>query len=203
LASAPAQFSAQEARPAPPPEARQQFTKTKPPEVTQRGLGVFGGWSTEYHSSSQPLMVWCNGFPIRSPTTAFLPPCCFLFEASSNDYTLIIREYNGNVFHFREDGYFNMTKAAKAFGKEAKEFLRLPTTVEYVAALEKVGISPVYEARQGRNGGTWGHPRFAVSFARWLDVQFAVFCDMVIDDILNKKAELVVTKPAEQLGRAT
>lgn len=34
-------------------------------------------------------------------------------------------------------------------------------------------------------------------FARWLDVEFAVFCDMVIDDILNKKAELVVTKPAE------
>ena len=25
---------------------------------------------------------------------------------------LITREYNGNVFHFREDGYFNMTKAA-------------------------------------------------------------------------------------------
>ncbi|MBU1804142.1 MAG: hypothetical protein KKC02_03615 [Gammaproteobacteria bacterium] len=30
---------------------------------------------------------------------------------------LISREYNGNVFHFREDGYFNMTKAAKAFGR--------------------------------------------------------------------------------------
>lgn len=113
---------------------------------------------------------------------------------------LITREYNGNVFHFREDGYFNMTKAAKAFGKEVKEFLRLPATVEYVAALEKVGISHVYEARQGRNGGTWGHPKFAVSFARWLDVQFAVFCDMVIDDILNKKAELTITKPAESMA---
>lgn len=95
---------------------------------------------------------------------------------------LITREYNGNVFHFREDGYFNMTKAAKAFGKEVKEFLRLPATVEYVAALEKVGISHVYEARQGRNGGTWGHPKLAVFYARWLDVKFAVFCDMVIDD---------------------
>ena len=33
-------------------------------------------------------------------------------------------------------------------------------------------------------------------FARWLDVKFAVFCDMVIDDILNKKAEVTFTPEA-------
>ena len=46
------------------------------------------------------------------------------------------------------------------------------------------------EKKRGRTGGTWAHPKLAVFFARWLDVKFAVFCDMVIDDILNKKAEL-------------
>ena len=114
---------------------------------------------------------------------------------------LITREYNGNVFHFREDGYFNMTKAAKAFGKEVFEFLRLPSTAEYIEAL--TGIFPDKELDKVQRGngqlptvGTWGHPKLAVYFARWLDVRFAVFCDMVIDDILNKKVEFAITKPS-------
>lgn len=47
---------------------------------------------------------------------------------------IITRDYNGNVFQFRADGYFNMTKAAQAFGKDVFEFLRLPSTVEYLDA---------------------------------------------------------------------
>lgn len=34
-------------------------------------------------------------------------------------------------------------------------------------------------------------------FARWLDVKFAVWCDMVIDDLLRGKAEVTITKPEE------
>ena len=56
------------------------------------------------------------------------------------------------------------------------------------------------DAKVGRNGGTWAHPKLAVFFARWLDTKFAVFCDMVIDDILNKKAELTITQPAESMA---
>jgi hypothetical protein len=113
---------------------------------------------------------------------------------------LITREYKGTTFTFREDGYFNMTKAAAAFGKFLPHFMRSPETVEYVAALSKTadyaGLE-IVQAKAGRYGGTWAHPKLAVFFARWLDVKFAVFCDMVIDDILNKKAELVITKPEE------
>ncbi len=127
---------------------------------------------------------------------------------------IITREYKGNVFTFREDGYFNMKDAAKKFGKEVKHFWGLPSTVEYLEALrETVGKSDLYETRVGRNGGTWGHPKLAVFFARWLDVKFAVWCDMVIDDILNKKAELTgkrhdsvirdIRNMMEQLGDST
>ncbi|OIN07927.1 KilA-N domain-containing protein [Oceanisphaera psychrotolerans] len=112
---------------------------------------------------------------------------------------LIYREYQGQTFTFREDGYFNMTKAAATFGKEAKEFLRLPSTIQYMEAMENVGFSHLYEIKRGRNGGTWGHPKLAVFFARWLDPKFAVFCDAVIDDILNKKAELNITKPEQSM----
>lgn len=113
----------------------------------------------------------------------------------------ITREYNGNVFHFREDGYFNMTKAAKAFGKDARKFFLTQETKEYLAALEETvpKTAQLVETSMGRNGGTWGHPKLAVFYARWLDVKFAVFCGMVIDDILNKKAELTITKPAESM----
>ena len=96
---------------------------------------------------------------------------------------------------FREDGWFNMTKAAKAFGKEVKHFLELPSTRSYISELEKVGFSDVYIAKPGRNGGTWAHPKLAVFFARWLDTKFAVWCDVVIDDILRGKADVVITQP--------
>lgn len=34
-------------------------------------------------------------------------------------------------------------------------------------------------------GGTWLHPKLAVVFARWLDVRFAVWCDLHIDALLR------------------
>ena len=111
---------------------------------------------------------------------------------------LITREYRGNTFVFREDGYINMTKTAKEFGKRIDDFLVNKATTEYMEALANTGnVRDLLKTKRGHNGGTWGHPKLAVFFARWLDVKFAVFCDMVIDDILNKKAELVITKPEE------
>ncbi|MBD1602249.1 KilA-N domain-containing protein [Pseudomonas typographi] len=34
-------------------------------------------------------------------------------------------------------------------------------------------------------GGTWLHPKLAVAFARWLNVDFAVWCDLHIDALLR------------------
>ncbi|QBQ55528.1 KilA-N domain-containing protein [Nitrosococcus wardiae] len=55
-----------------------------------------------------------------------------------------------------------MTKAAKAFGKEAKEWTRLPKTTGYIKELEKVGFSRLLDITKGRQGGTWAHPKLAV-----------------------------------------
>ncbi|GEM_PF-786299 len=115
---------------------------------------------------------------------------------------LITREWNDKTFLFREDGYFNMTKAAKAFGKDVYEYLRLPSTVEYLDAL--TGKIPDKEFIKTQRGsglhmttGTWGHPKVAVPFARWLDVHFAVACDLMIEDILKGSAEITFVKPEE------
>ncbi|HDS1582158.1 TPA: KilA-N domain-containing protein [Stenotrophomonas maltophilia] len=40
-------------------------------------------------------------------------------------------------------------------------------------------------ATRGRGGGTWFHPKLAVHFARWLSTEFAVWCDLQIDELLR------------------
>ena len=114
---------------------------------------------------------------------------------------LIQREFQGQMFSFREDGYFNMTEAAKQFGKDLQVFIRRDDTTEYMTALSKtVSDTELTQSSRGRYGGTWGHPKLAVFFARWLSPAFAVFCDAVIDDILNKKASLTIDKPDESFA---
>lgn len=103
-------------------------------------------------------------------------------------HSLITREHNGAAFTFREDGYFNMTKAAAHFGKRLADFWRNGETADYIMALGAIADIPanaLYVAKRGGTpgqAGTWAHPKLAVFFARWLDVRFAVWCDMQIDE---------------------
>lgn len=116
--------------------------------------------------------------------------------------TTLTLAYNNQPFVFREDGYINMTKAAKAFGKQLNNFWKSPETREYVEVLSEVsniqieGLTNVY--RGGRTPGTWCHPKLAVFFARWLDVRFAVWCDLMIDNILKGKLEVSVKEETEE-----
>ena len=100
---------------------------------------------------------------------------------------LITKTYNDLTFTFRADGYFNMTKAAKAFGKDMQSFMRMDDTGEYISALKSNSVSGTeyVVTKSGRYGGTWAHPKLAIFFARWLDVRFAVWCDAMIEDILK------------------
>ncbi|MGL4756201.1 MAG: KilA-N domain-containing protein [Aeromonadaceae bacterium] len=105
---------------------------------------------------------------------------------------LIKADFDGHVMQFNDAGWFNATAAADKFGKDAYEWTRLPSTSEYISALEsKCGNIPYLEAKRGRNGGTWLHPRLAVAFARWLSADFAVWCDLQIDKIIHGERESV------------
>ncbi|WP_319237467.1 KilA-N domain-containing protein [uncultured Propionivibrio sp.] len=118
------------------------------------------------------------------------------------------------AFTFREDGYFNMTKAAAHFGKQLQHFWQNMDTWQYVESLAKLegkisgipmsllpqdrcqAVLDLYiETKRGRSGGTWAHPKLAIRFARWLDTDFEVWCDSIIEDILRGNAELTITKP--------
>lgn len=102
-------------------------------------------------------------------------------------------EFNKQLYSFNLDGWFNATEAAKRYGKEAFEWLRLPATHNYMEALGKaLGFEPgksrfglVRTQRGGRSPGTWLHPKMAVAFARWLSDDFGVWCDLQIDAIIR------------------
>lgn len=95
-------------------------------------------------------------------------------------------DFQGQAVAFNSDGWINATEAAARFGKLPHEWLRLPETTAYLEALAKCGNIPhLVRTQRGRNGGTWLHPKLAVAFARWLNVDFAVWCDLRIEDLLH------------------
>ncbi|MFZ3191620.1 MAG: P63C domain-containing protein [Moraxellaceae bacterium] len=103
-------------------------------------------------------------------------------------------DFNGEGHSFDGHGWFNATEAAKRFDKVVYEWLRLPETERYLAALCKKnesGKSLFVKTRRGGNvsmQGTWLHPKLAVRFAQWLDVDFAVWCDDTIDQIIRTQS---------------
>lgn len=104
---------------------------------------------------------------------------------------LIKIDYQDATYSFNEDGWFNATIAAQKFGKKPAEWLRLPETVKYIDALcrrAEVGKSHFVKTRRGGDlstQGTWLHPKLAVRFMQWLDIDVAIWCDEQIDSIIR------------------
>ena len=98
-----------------------------------------------------------------------------------------------------------MTKAAKHFGKKPSHFLELPGSREYMGAMAErlnAGKSDLWVSTKGRYGSTFLHPKMAVFFARWLDAEFAVWCDLMIDNILRGNIQTTVVTPTVEAVEA-
>ncbi len=99
---------------------------------------------------------------------------------------IIKADFDGSPMQFNPDGWFNATLAAERFGKSPYEWQRLPETVRYMQALEsKYGEIPYLKTKRGNAGGTWLHPKLAVRFAQWLDIDFAIWCDEQVDALIR------------------
>ncbi len=122
-------------------------------------------------------------------------------------------EYNGHPITIREDGWFNATDAAARFDKRPSKWLELATTKSYMKALAKAlgfdvrnsDIKLVRTSKIRGKSGTWMHPKLAVAFARWLDDDFAVWCDCQIDNVMRgnqdwSRQRHVSTAAAKLLG---
>lgn len=103
---------------------------------------------------------------------------------------IIDLDYLGGGVSFTEDGWFNATAAAARFGKRVEHWLDNQETCEYIEALCNAlntrNSGDLIRTKRGKKGGTWLHPMLGVVFARWLNVRFAIWCDLQIDAIIRR-----------------
>lgn len=103
--------------------------------------------------------------------------------------TIVPLDYQGQSVHFDSDGWINATEIASRHGKRLDLWLRNNETQEYIAALARrlntANQRDLIRTTRGRNGGTWLHPKLAVKFARWLSVDFEIWCDEQIDKLIH------------------
>lgn len=97
--------------------------------------------------------------------------------------------YHDYQVRFSLDGWINATDIAKKYERRLDHWLATQETEAYLAALGRHlntrDRGDLIQTRRGAGGGTWLHPKLAVVFARWLDIDFAVWCDMQIDRLLS------------------
>jgi hypothetical protein len=105
---------------------------------------------------------------------------------------LVTFNYNELPVLFQTDGYLNATQIAKGFNKSPKDYLKLNKTKDYISSVGKKLLTQENQLVIVKQGGladeqgTWLHPKLALDFARWLDSDFAVWCDEQIDVLLHK-----------------
>lgn len=87
-----------------------------------------------------------------------------------------------------ENLMINATQMAKPFGKRPNDYLDLPSSLELIKAItRKSGIAMnqlVRTVRGGSNPGTWLHEDVALDFAQWLSVDFKLWCNDIIKELL-------------------
>jgi hypothetical protein len=104
--------------------------------------------------------------------------------------------HNQNIF-FEEINnliYLNATKTAQNFNKRLDNWKNSSQTIEYIEVLSrtlKISDRDLFIIRKGGNDkesqGTWIHQKLIIFFARWLSADFAVWCDLQIEEILKLK----------------
>jgi hypothetical protein len=94
----------------------------------------------------------------------------------------------------QDELYLNATLTAKKFKKQPSDWLKIKETKAYLNAFSRSEHIPNGELvviRQGgndkNNQGTWIHKSLIILFARWLSPDFAVWCDLQIEEILKSK----------------
>ena len=108
-------------------------------------------------------------------------------------------EYEGQAIGFNADGWLHATEIAERFGRKPAHWLELDTTKEYIQRLSdrmaksNIGKSDItlVKTRRGNTAtsGTWLHPKLAVKFARWLSVDFEIWCDEQIDALVRGESK--------------
>ena len=101
--------------------------------------------------------------------------------------------YKGSPITFQKGNgvMVNATEMAKPFGKRPIDYLRLPSTNELLSAIVRkshISENQLVISKQGsteNGGGTWMHEDIALDFAQWLSVDFRLWCNDRIKELLQ------------------
>ena len=121
----------------------------------------------------------------------------------------LILDYNGLALHASREAWFNATEIAEYHGKRLDVFFKMKRTQQYIQAVAKQkGLIPcnpsdlnptnqwelnpfdpadypeLIRTKRGRYGGTWLHPDLMVCFARFISLEFEIWCDQTIKALL-------------------
>lgn len=136
-----------------------------------------------------------------------------ILTSESNEIDLSVKlskifSYNGHNVSFIKTSYgilLNATQMAKAFNKKPAEYLRLPSVNQLIKSM--VGFSHLSENQivttmlgsPENGGGTWMFEDLAIDFARWLDTDFRLWCNLKIKEFLTSNLVSIpnFTDPAE------
>jgi len=98
-------------------------------------------------------------------------------------------------FSLNQTVYLNATKVAYAFNKDLSNWKRSKQTTQYIDVLLssvdftelKLTENDLFKVvlGKGKDQGTWIHKSLIILFARWLSPEFAVWCDLQIEEILK------------------
>jgi len=129
---------------------------------------------------------------------------------------IISRKYKEIEILFSQDIdknlYINATKIAKHFSKTPKDWLKNQDTQSYIEALLKTYnylnnniLVKVLKGNfaNGQEQGTWIHQKLIIAFARWLSPEFAVWCDVQIEEIIKGKTVAIQTKSENLISVST
>ena len=105
----------------------------------------------------------------------------------------IVYDYKGSKISFisGENVMVNATQMAKPFGKRPIDYLRLPSTNELLKAIVRkshISENQLVISKQGsaeNGGGTWMHEDLALDFAQWLSVDFRLWCNDRIKELMR------------------
>jgi hypothetical protein len=100
---------------------------------------------------------------------------------------------------FDDSVYINATEASKLWGKSrqilsnfindhVKPYAKKLINAGIIPSQENLDLADLVIVRKGGNDatkkGTWLHPKLAVMFARWLSIDFEIWCDQKINELL-------------------
>ena len=115
-----------------------------------------------------------------------------------------VLNYQGNDVNFRTHRgsvFVNATEMAKAFNKRTSDYLATQSTQSFIDAYIRNNpdtVNPVTVSKGGENQGTWMHEDIALDFAQWLSVDFRMWCNKKIKELMTTgKAELTPPSPLE------